>query len=129
MFLIGNFNFTNYPDILDKYKKYTRLYNKYFKACDKNADNIDELEKIADEYACREMAEAVYRAFADVKPDLTCKLGDEYGMVKKWDEVFPVDFSKLDNDQRRNLWGLIECHYNYLLPKEYYLEYTSFQEL
>ena len=129
MFLIGNFNFTNYPDILDKYKKYTRLYNKFSKACDKNADNIDELEKILDEYACGEMAEAVYKAFAAKKPDLIVHYGKEKGFVKKWDEVFPTDFEGLNDEQRACLCGLIECHYNYLLPEEYYLEYTKFQEL
>lgn len=129
MMLMTNFNFANYPDILEKYKKYTSLYNKFFKACDKNADNIDELEKVMNEYMCGEMAESVYNAFVDKKPNLIIHYGEKKGKTQKWKKVFPKEFNKLDNDQKTNLWGLIDGHYNYLLPSEYYLERTTFQDL
>ena len=129
MFILSSFNFSNYPDILNKYKKYTSLSNKFYKACDKNANNIDDLEKKMNEYMCSEVAKSVYDAFIKEKPNLIVQFGEEKGLEKEWNVVFPTEFNLLNNDQKSNLWGLIDGHYNYLLPKKYYLENTSFQFL
>ncbi len=126
---MGNFNFTNYPEILDKYKRYTRLYNKFFNACEKNADNIEECEARMDEYMCNELAKTIYNTIGKEKPSVLVHFGKEKGLAKKWDEVFPKNFDNLDKEQRMCLCGLVDGNYNYILPKEYYLEHTSFQEL
>ena len=126
---MGNFNFTNYPDILDKYKRYTRLYNIFLKACNKDANNIEECEARMDEYMCNVLAKSIYDTLVKEKPNVLVHFGKEKGLEKKWEEVFPKNFDNLDKEQRLCLCGLVDGNYNYILPKEYYLEYTKFQEL
>jgi hypothetical protein len=130
MRVLTTFNFSNYPELLEKYRKYMTMYNKLTKAINSSAKiDTDELNREIDYYVRNDFALCVYLTFDAKKPMLTKRRGNDKGAIVKWDEVFSVPFEQLDNLGKDNLWGLIDAAFNYVLPSEYYDERLKFQNI
>ena len=115
------FKFDEYPEIKKAHKtseKFDALtYKKEFvyEKSDKNEDRKKWAESIRDEASFNEQ----------IKPVLTVvKTGEKVA----WNKCYAETFEKLDKNQRKTLFMLIEDEYPYRLPDEYYDEKDWYEE-
>ena len=131
MRVLTTFNFVNYPELLQKYKQYMTLRNKFSHITNNNLQGYND-QAILDEmnkYAYGEFAECVFSVFSRIKPDLYIRRGKEKGQSKKWTDVFGESASKLTKEQKSDLVSLIDADCVYVLPPEYYNEKLKFQNI
>ena len=83
------FNFTKYPDLLEKYQVYRKLELKATGYSMKNSkragEQLTKANQKSSEYAYSILAKAVYEIFTSIKPKLHKRHTDEY---MPWDEVY-----------------------------------------
>mgnify|MGYP001062285336 CR=1 FL=1 len=115
------FDYTKYPDLLEKYQAYRKLELKAtgysMKDSKRAGEQLTKANQKSSEYAYSILAKAIYEIFAPIKPVLH-KRHTESEYIS-WDEVFDKPFDDLDIKQRKYLVGLLD-NFVYELPLSYY---------
>ena len=119
------FKFEKYPEIKKVHQVYNKLSNATYKAefrYEKSGNQKDNeawgksIESARPNYEV--YSQTVFDAFSGVKPKLFNIRTEKY---EKWDEVITSsDFSKLSENEKKTLFGIVERQFLYRLPPEYY---------
>ncbi len=127
------FKFDEYPEIKKAHKMSEdfnmRTYKKEFayERTNNSGAKTKWAESIRDEASFNEQiyANIVFETFSKIKPVLTVvKTGEKVA----WNKCYAEAFEKLDKNQRKTLFMLIEDEYPYRLPDEYYDERDWYEE-